>query len=47
MQRTDIELAGSFTATVNAETFGGGKPWQAPQAIPLTRFAKVSAYLDF
>ena len=35
------------TPTALNNTFGGGTPWQAPQAIPLARFAKVSAQIDF
>jgi hypothetical protein len=35
------------TPTALNNTFGGGTLWQAPQAIPLARFAKVSAQLDF
>ena len=40
-------LFNNNTPTALNNTFGGGTPWQAPQAIPLARFAKVSAQLDF
>jgi hypothetical protein len=35
------------TPTALNNTFGGTTSWQAPQAIPLARFVKVSAQLDF
>ena len=40
-------LLNNNTPTALNNTFGGGTPWQAPQAIPLARFAKISAQLDF
>jgi hypothetical protein len=40
-------LFNNNTPTALNNSFGGGTPWQAPQAIPLARFAKVSAQIDF
>jgi carboxypeptidase family protein len=44
---TSYNVLNNNTPTSLNNTFGGGTPWQAPQAIPLARFAKVSAQLDF
>ena len=35
------------TPTTLNSTFGGATPWQAPQVIPLSRYAKISAQIDF
>jgi hypothetical protein len=40
-------LFNSSAILTQNNTFGGGTPWQAPQTIPLARYAKISAQLDF
>lgn len=40
-------LLNNNTPTVLNNTFGGATPWLGPQTIPLARFAKISAQLDF
>jgi hypothetical protein len=40
-------LFNNNTPTTLNNTFGGATLWQAPQAIPLARFFKISAQIDF
>jgi hypothetical protein len=40
-------LLNNNTPTALNNTFGGGTPWQAPQSIPLARYAKIRAQIDF
>ena len=40
-------LFNSSAVLTQNNTFGGATPWQAPQTIPLARYAKVSAQVDF
>jgi hypothetical protein len=40
-------LLNNSTPTLLNNTFGGATPWQRPQGIPLARYAKVSAQIDF